>query len=73
MRHCLDEYTRTRSPDGYEALIHAAELHTAEYPGACDYILCCPALNKRTSDPSFAGPFLTASSTSCTRPAVMTT
>jgi hypothetical protein len=49
LRNRLDEYITTQSPENYEALVHTAQEHRNEYPGACDYLLCCPALNKHTS------------------------
>ncbi len=50
LRESIDKYSIKGSAEAYDALVRAAAQHTAEYPGACDYILCSPALNKRTSE-----------------------
>lgn len=45
----LDQYRKTRSAENYEVFVKEAADHLSEYPGACSYILCCPAINKKGS------------------------
>lgn len=53
LRSHLEQYINTNSPEAYEALVREAGEHLAEYPGACNYILCCPAINRRSSERIF--------------------
>jgi hypothetical protein len=53
LRSRLEQYIETSSPEAYEELVQESAEHLAEYPGACNYILCCPAINKRSSETIF--------------------
>jgi hypothetical protein len=53
LRSRLEEYLVANSADAFETLVAEAAKHLAEYPGACDYVLCCPAINKRSSERIF--------------------
>lgn len=49
LRERVREYIKTESPDSYEALLNEAGQNLAAYPPACSFILCCPAINKKSS------------------------
>src|SRR6266478_1442275 len=53
LRSRLAQYIDTNSSEAYEALVLEAAEHLAEYPGACNYILCCPAINRKSSERIF--------------------
>lgn len=53
LRSRLEQYIDTNSSEAYEGLVREATEHLAEYPGACNYILCCPAINRRSSERIF--------------------
>lgn len=53
LRERLEQYTATQSAEAYEALLSEAQQYLSSYPGACSYILCCPAINKKSSERIF--------------------
>lgn len=53
LRSRLERYVAENSADAYEALVSEAAENLADYPGACEYILCCPAINKKSSERIF--------------------
>ena len=53
LRDGVEKYIHTDSADAYEQLVIEARRHLTNYPGACEYILCCPAINKKSSERIF--------------------
>lgn len=53
LRDRVESYKQTQSAEAYEELVREAEQHLADYPGACPLILCCPAINKKSSSHVF--------------------
>lgn len=53
LRSRLEEYIAANSAEAFEALVREAAEHLPDYPGACGYILCCPAVNKKSSERIF--------------------
>ena len=53
LRNRVESYKQTQSAETYEELVREAERHLPDYPGACPLILCCPAINKKSSSHVF--------------------
>jgi len=53
LRERVQQYVQTGSAEAYEAMLEEAEQHLPTYPGACSYLLCCPAINKKSSEHVF--------------------
>jgi hypothetical protein len=53
LREKLERYEETGSGDDYEALVREAEQHVSSFPEASSFVLCCPAINKKSSERIF--------------------
>lgn len=48
-RAALSAYDQGKTADAYANCVHEAEKCVDQFPGACDFILCSPAINRRVA------------------------
>ena len=49
LRAALSAYDQSKTADAYGSCVQEAQKHVDQFPGACDFILCCPAINRRVA------------------------